>query len=200
MKSSILIQLITIPAILANFLELAIVVKDDVYGVKVAAKGTSEGKITLMDASTINNIDSSTQKDDVLMCLNNEKHEWTSEECTELAMYRQVASLNFAEPTKEPRPFTIIEKAFTFQTVSPALTVSFGMKLTKQCTVTVTGEGKYVWDTVDGFKDVPTKDAIKIDCGDKEPEYRVIEKIEQGTASETEKALMAGGEQSIIYR
>jgi hypothetical protein len=74
------------------------------------------------------------------------------------------------------------------------------MKLTKQCTVTVTGEGKYVWDTDDGFKDVPTKDAIKIDCGDREPEYRVIEKIEQGTASETEEALMAGGEQSIVYR
>jgi hypothetical protein len=57
-----------------------------------------------------------------------------------------------------------------------------------------------VWDTVDGFKDVPTKDAIKIDCGDKEPEYRVIEKIDQGTASETEKAVMTEWEQLFLYR
>jgi hypothetical protein len=68
MKSTSLIQLLFLPATLA-FVQLEIVVKEDVYGYKVAAKG-EESDFGVTDADTY--------EKDGLRCLNSNS-KWTTE-------------------------------------------------------------------------------------------------------------------------
>jgi hypothetical protein len=101
MKSTILIQLIALPSILAS-LQLAIVTQtdlSDVQDVLVAGKGDPDGKVLVMNNATA-------FLDHDAKCLAEDKT-WTRWGCggQNRTEYRQVAQFNFSEATNDPRPF-----------------------------------------------------------------------------------------------
>ena len=102
MKSTTLVQLIALPAVLASFAaELTIVVRDNVYGASVVGKADPSGEVITMDSGTPG-------IDQNLKCVLDDST-WSSEgeKCQQRPMYRQIGYFNFSEPTKDPRPFVI---------------------------------------------------------------------------------------------
>lgn len=96
MRSINLIQLLALPTTLA-FVQLDIILKDDVFGVKMAAKG-EETEFSVTDAETY--------KGEGLRCLNG-NHEWTTDCPDDQHKHKQIGQSYFTDAPKDPQPFTI---------------------------------------------------------------------------------------------
>ena len=91
-----LIQLLALPTTLA-FVQLDIILKGDVYGVKMAAKGEgTEFSVT----------DAEIYKGEGLRCLNS-NHEWTTDCPGDQPKHKQIGQSYFTDAPKDPQPFTI---------------------------------------------------------------------------------------------
>lgn len=107
MKSTILIQLIALPAILAsNIVELVIVAKEDLDAPQVIGRMDPSQNMTRMTST-------SREIPHELLCLGDDEM-WTHWGCDAedndkgRPLYRQIAQFNFAEFTKDPRPFIVM--------------------------------------------------------------------------------------------
>jgi hypothetical protein len=96
MKSMTLIQLLALPTTLA-FVQLDIILKGDVYGVKVAAKG-EESEFLVTDAETY--------KGEGVRCLNS-SHGWTTDCPDDQPQHKQIGQSYFTDIPKDPQPFTL---------------------------------------------------------------------------------------------
>jgi hypothetical protein len=98
MKSTILLQVIALPAALAaNFAELYILAGKDQYGVHVTGKKDPNAGVTQMKSTTPG-------FDQNLQCLHDDGT-WSRWACNGKRMYRQVGEFDFPQATEDPRPF-----------------------------------------------------------------------------------------------
>ena len=114
MKSTTLVQLMALPAVLANFAgELVIVVPDTLVGVSVAGK--EDPTEPMMWTGTM-----TPGIDKTVRCLGDDNF-WTFRGCEQRnetdgsrprVGYRQVGQFNFTEATEEPRPLIIDAESY----------------------------------------------------------------------------------------
>jgi hypothetical protein len=99
MKSTILIQLVALPAILAS-IQVGIMNKKIHKGVSVTGRMNSDGKVFNMN-------NSATEVDKTVLCLVD--GEWSRWGCGERDQFYQAGIFNFSKPTNESQDFQVVK-------------------------------------------------------------------------------------------
>jgi hypothetical protein len=157
MKTSIILQLLALPAILAKF-TVQIVTEATAKDVEVWGKRESDGEVMMMKHTMFGD-------DGIVPRCMDKDFKWTTS-CPNQTTYLQSGELNFAVKTTEPRHLTVYVNNMMKRVSINILTQQTALIV--QCSVTVTKEeGNVVWDFNEIWLDTPggvEPEGIEIDC------------------------------------